>query len=134
MQAGATTAAAAAQQARLAGALAGLKGGLNPGALQGGGLNQLNPTTGVKGGPVLGSLLVQLQSQGGGAVSKQQLAAAQALVAAGGEDTLRCTAVVSALWGMAAIGGPLFFQQELDALCQVRGVLCQSVVHTHSGA
>jgi hypothetical protein len=112
MQAGATTAAAAAQQARLAGALAALKGG------QGG----VGPT-GVKGGPALGSLLVQLQSQGGGSVSKQQLAAAQALVAAGGEDQLRCTAVVSALWGMASIGGPLFFQQELDALCQVRNWL-----------
>lgn len=111
MQAGATTAAAA-QQQLLAGALAaqGVRGG-----------QALLGSAGGKGGPALGPLLAQLQAKGGGALTKQQLAAAQALVASRGEDQLRRTAVVSALWGMASIGGPLFFQQEMDALCRVGG-------------
>jgi len=110
MQAGATTAAAAQQQL--------LSGGLAAG--QGPQWQQLLGAAGAKGGPALGALLAQLQSSGG-AVSKQQLAAAQALIQARSEDQLRRTAVVSALWGMSAIGGALFFQQDMEALCQVIG-------------
>jgi hypothetical protein len=76
----------------------------------------------------LGPLLAQLQAKGGGVLSKQQLAAAQALVASRGEDQLRRSAVVSALWGMASLGGALFFKQELDALCQVGGLRCCTAV------
>lgn len=107
MQPGAVTAAAA-QQALLAGALAG----------QGRHGQQMLGLAGARGGSALGPLLAQLQARGG-AVSKQQLAAAQALVSVKGEDQLRRTAVVSALWGLSCIGGALFFQQDMDALCQV---------------
>ena len=136
MQPGPTAAAAAAQQLLAAGGPGGgapleggsaLLGAATGGVLtQGAGAKASQPKGGEGPGQpaVLGSLLVQLQSRGDGVVSKAQLAAAQALVAARGEDQLRRVAVVSALWGLACIGGPLFFQQELDALCQVRWGLC----------
>jgi hypothetical protein len=109
MQAGATTAVAAQQQLLAA---QGVRGSALLGAAE------------AKGGPALGPLLVQLQAKGGGVLSKHQLAAAQALVASRGEDQLRRSAVVSALWGMASIGGALFFKQEMDALCQVGVLSC----------
>lgn len=68
--------------------------------------------------PSLGPLLAQLQSSGL-TLTRQQLAAAQALIRSRQEEQLRKEAFVNAIWGMSAIGGPLFFQQEMDAICQV---------------
>jgi hypothetical protein len=70
--------------------------------------------------PSLGPLLAGLQAAGL-RLSREQLAAAQSLISARQEDAVRQQAWVSALWGLASIGGPLFFQAEVDALAQVRG-------------
>jgi hypothetical protein len=70
--------------------------------------------------PSLGPLLAGLQAAGL-KLSRDQLAAAQSLISARQEDAVRQQAWVSALWGLASIGGPLFFQAEVDALAQVRG-------------
>lgn len=77
-------------------------------------------------GPRLGALLVQLQA-GGRPLTKQQLAAAQALVQAVACEQQRHAAAVAGLWGLACIGGHMFFSQEMGALCQVR-----RRVHAHS--
>uniref|UniRef100_A0A383WBY4 RAP domain-containing protein n=1 Tax=Tetradesmus obliquus TaxID=3088 RepID=A0A383WBY4_TETOB len=68
--------------------------------------------------PSLGPLLAGLQAAGL-SLSREQLAAAQSLISARQEDALRQQAWVAALWGLAAIGGPLFFTAEVDALAQV---------------
>lgn len=82
--------------------------------------------------PSLGPLLAQLQHSGL-TLNKQQLAAAQALIRSRQQDQLRQAAFVCAMWGMSVIGGPLFFQQEMAALCQVReGVMGGGKEH-HSG-
>lgn len=70
--------------------------------------------------PSLGPLLAGLQAAGL-SLSREQLAAAQSLISARQEDALRQQAWVAALWGLAAIGGPLFFTAEVDALAQVGG-------------
>lgn len=114
LQAGAA-ATAAEQQLLAATQLAATQAPCNSGTLQGGQLN------GAAAGevPSLGPLLVALQAAGL-KLSRQQLAAAQSLIHSRQEDQLRQQAWVHALWGLAAIGGPLFFQQEMEALCQVR--------------
>jgi hypothetical protein len=106
LQAGA--AATAAQQQLLAAAReAAASGQAPPGALNGAAVPQLGP------------LLAGLQAAGL-RLSREQLAAAQSLISARQEDAVRQQAWVAALWGLAAIGGPLFFQAEVDALAQVR--------------
>lgn len=129
MTSGAPTAAAAAQQLLLTEPRAAAAAGSVSGGQQGGGLAGLGSSgsggAGGGGAAGLGPLLAALQARGGGAqLSRQQLAAAQALVAARGEDQLRRVAVVSALWGLASLGGALFFDQEVEALCQVGGGVC----------
>lgn len=89
--------------------------------------------TDTAAGSGLGSLLAQLQV-GGVTLTRQQLAAAQALIQCRQQDLVRGQAFVSAMWGMSVIGGPLFFQQEMDALCQVgmkeeRGVFTSNRAH-----
>jgi hypothetical protein len=117
LQAGA--AATAAQQQLLAAArVAAANGQGSPtGSIDGGG------SAGLQGSsvPSLGPLLAGLQAAGL-KLSRAQLAAAQSLISSRQEDALRQQAWVSALWGLAAIGGPLFFQAEVDALAQVRRV------------
>jgi hypothetical protein len=81
---------------------------------------QLQQMLDSKGAVPLGALLVQMQSNGG-ALTKQQLAAAQALVQASVGEQLRRSTAVSALWGLAAIGGHMFYAGEMEALCKVRG-------------
>jgi hypothetical protein len=124
MQAGPTAATAAAQQLLSSPAAAAAGEGHSSGGgdvIQGTAATAAAAAAGVGSkGPKLGPLLAELQSKAaGGVLSKQQLAAAQALVAARGEDSLRRVSVVSALWGLASLGGPLFFTQEVEALCQV---------------
>eukprot|EP00879_Flechtneria_rotunda_P018508 GHRR01019420.1.p1 GENE.GHRR01019420.1~~GHRR01019420.1.p1 ORF type:complete len:734 (+),score=290.90 GHRR01019420.1:100-2301(+) len=71
--------------------------------------------------PALGPLLAALQLAGV-THNKAQPAATRALRTFRQEDQLRQKAFVDALWGMSVIGGPLFFQQEMDALCEVAAV------------
>lgn len=80
----------------------------------------LSVASGLNGGsvPSLGPLLAQLQSSGL-TLTRQQLAAAQVLIRSRQEEQLRQQAFVNAIWAMSALGGPLFFQQEMDAICQV---------------
>eukprot|EP00878_Enallax_costatus_P012311 GHUV01012859.1.p1 GENE.GHUV01012859.1~~GHUV01012859.1.p1 ORF type:complete len:594 (+),score=212.85 GHUV01012859.1:1627-3408(+) len=117
LQAGSS--AAAAQQelltaTRMAAAAAKTAGGPN-------GVSQPSVLNGGAGDsvPSLGPLLAQLQASGL-SLNRQQLAAAQALIRSRQQEQQRQQACVSALWAMSAIGGPLFFQQDMDALCQVR--------------
>eukprot|EP00878_Enallax_costatus_P034837 GHUV01038721.1.p1 GENE.GHUV01038721.1~~GHUV01038721.1.p1 ORF type:complete len:169 (-),score=50.56 GHUV01038721.1:361-867(-) len=89
-----------------------------------GGPNGVSQPSVMNGGagdsvPSLGPLLAQLQASGL-SLNRQQLAAAQALIRSRQQEQQRQQACVSALWAMSAIGGPLFSQQDMDALCQVR--------------
>jgi hypothetical protein len=117
LQAGA--AATAAQQQLLAAARVAAADRGSPGDSSGSSSSALNGSA----VPSLGPLLAGLQAAGM-RLSREQLAAAQSLISARQEDAVRQQAWVSALWGLASIGGHLFFQAEVDALAQVReGVL-----------
>lgn len=50
-----------------------------------------------------------------------QVAAARKLLELREAEKLRRGAFVSALWGLSVIGGPWFFDEEVESLLQVRG-------------
>eukprot|EP00775_Hariotina_reticulata_P003606 gene3606-3870_t len=52
-------------------------------------------------------------------LNRQQLAAAQTLIQSRQQTQLVQQACAGAVWGLSVIGGPLFFQQEMEALCGV---------------
>jgi hypothetical protein len=74
----------------------------------------------LAGAPVMGQLLAQLQSAGL-SLDRQQLAAAQTLMQSRQQTHLVQQGCVGAVWALSVIGGPLFFQQEMEALCGVSG-------------
>lgn len=109
-------AATAAQQQLLAAAAA----AASSSAVQPDQAGLLNAST-LAGAPVMGQLLAQLQSAGL-SLDRQQLAAAQTLMQSRQQTHLVQQGCVGAVWALSVIGGPLFFQQEMEALCGVSGV------------